>query len=155
MRKNQHGLGAIAALVVLVLLAALAAAIVSLSATQSTTAAQDVLAARAWQAARAGTEWGVSQALNNGDWAGAATPCTNVSRTATLSLAPASAFNVTVTCTPYNYNEGETTPLTSKTVRIYRIVAVACPDTSAVCPDNTAIGNPIYVERARSVIATD
>lgn len=148
--RQQHGFGAIAALVVLVLLAALAAAIVSLSATQSITATQDVLAARAWQAARAGNEWGFFQARTGGNWG--AGVCDTVPRTATLNLG--TDFMVTVTCTPFNYSEGESTPGVPRTLRLFRIVAVACPAPAATCPNNAAVASPSYVERTRAVIVT-
>ncbi|MBK6638241.1 MAG: type II secretion system protein [Rhodocyclaceae bacterium] len=61
--SRQHGFGAIAAIVVLVILAVLSAAIVSVGSTQQLTSAQDVMSTRAWQAARAGNEWALYQAL--------------------------------------------------------------------------------------------
>ena len=155
--KQQHGFGAIAAIVVLILMAALAAAIVSLGATQSTTAAQDVLAAKAWQAARAGNEWGLYQIKPtiNGNWAGATTPCSTAAQTKTLDLSAATGFNVTITCTPYPYNEGESSPGVPLVIRAYRIVATACPAPAVSCPNNAGAASANYVERTRSVIATE
>ncbi len=149
-RYTQSGLGAIAALVVLVLLAALAAAIVSLTATQNLTATQDVLSARAWQAARAGNEWGFHQARTGGAWGAGA--CDTTPRTATLNLG--TGFMATVTCTPFNYNEGEVTPGAPQTLRLFRIVAVACPAPAAACPNNAAAAGPGYVERTRAIVVT-
>ena len=63
----QRGLGAITIIVVLVVLAGLAAAIVRLNVAAQSMAAQDVLAARAAQSARAGLQWGLYQALK-GSW---------------------------------------------------------------------------------------
>lgn len=146
--KRQRGFGAIVAIVVLVILAALSAAIVSVATTQHTTLAQDVMSARAWQAARAGNEWGLHRALR-GDW----TTCSSVS--AMLDLRADTGFQVTVFCDSWLYNEGqdESPPGTfvARTVRIYEIRAVACPE--APCP--AAGAAPGYVERTRVVIATN
>lgn len=149
----QRGFGAIAAIVVLVILAGLSAAIISISTTQQISAAQDVMSARAWQSARAGNEWGLFQALQGGIWSGnacdAATPLSQ-----TLDLTADTGFFVTVSCRSWPYSEGEDAPGTAKTVRIYRITAVACP--AAACPVTDAtVAGAGYIERTRVVIATD
>jgi len=154
--SKQHGFGAIAAIVVLVILAALAAAIVSVGTSQHLTSAQDVLSARAWQAARAGNEWGLFLARNNMNWAGAATSCDTASRSATLDLSADTGFRVTVSCDSWSYNEGEDPgpPVAARQVRIYLITAVACP--AAACPVTDAtVAGVGYVERTRTVIATN
>lgn len=157
--KRQRGFGAVAAIVVLVILAALAAAIVSIGSSQQLTSAQDVLSARAWQAARAGNEWGLYLTRHNSDWSGAGTSCDTADREATLDLTAATGFNVTVKCESELYNEGEeeNPPGTrvAKTIRIYRIIAVACP--AAACPSGAGatVASPGYVERTRVVLATD
>lgn len=157
--RAQRGFGAVAAIVVLVILAALAAAIVSVNTSQQLTSAQDVLSARAWQAARAGNEWGLYLTRNNMDWGAAGTSCDTASRTATLNLTVATGFNVTVSCDSWLYNEGEIEnppgTFAPNTVRIYRITAVACP--AAACPsaDAATVASPGYVERTRVVLATN
>lgn len=152
--NGQRGFGVIAAIVILVILAVLAAAIVSLGSTQQMTSAQDVMSAKAWQAARAGNEWGLYKALQGQDWIGPATTCDTGSRTSTLDLAADTGFRVTVYCDSWLYNEGESVPGSAKTVRIYRIKAVACP--AASCPATDAsVAGAGYVERTRSVIATN
>lgn len=157
--RLQRGFGAIAAIVVLVILAALAAAIVSISSSQHMTSAQDVMSARAWQAARAGNEWGLFLTRNNMDWAAAGTSCDTANRAATLGLVAATGFNVTVTCESWLYNEGEEEnppgTIVATTVRIYRITAVACP--AAACPSvaGATVASPGYVERTRVVLATN
>lgn len=149
---RQQGFGAIAAIVVLVILAVLSGAIMSISTTQQTSAAQDVLSARAWQTARAGNEWGLFQALQGGTWSGAA--CDAVTLSQTLDLRAETGFSVTVSCQSWPYSEGEETPGTPKTVRVYRITAVACP--AAACPVNDAtVAGAGYIERTRVVVATD
>lgn len=150
--KYQYGFGAIAAIVVLVILALLAAAIVSLGSTQQLNSAQDVMSARAWQAARAGNEWGLFQALNNQDWVGANTSCDTASRTATLDLRADTGFYVTVDCASRSYNEGESSPGVAQAVRIYRIRAVSCP--SSTCPAaDASVAGVGYIERTRIVTA--
>ena len=145
-QQRQRGLGVIAALVVLVILASLAAAIVRFGAVAQSTSAQAVLAARASQAARAGTEWGLYQAFK-GSW----TTCSGASQT--LDLSADLGFRVTVSCDSRSFNEGETAPGTPRTVRMFTIDAVACNSTT--CPDNTRATTAGYVERRRQVQATD
>jgi MSHA biogenesis protein MshP len=150
-RNGQQGLGAIAAIIVLVLLASLAAAIVSLSSTQSLNLGQDVLSARANQSARAGTEWGLFQAFNGGAWTGGScdnAPLGGVPVAGTLDLSAITGLQVTVQCWSSSYNEGETEPGAAKIVRIYQIIATACP--TAPCPGNGAV--PGYVERRREAV---
>ena len=152
--SRQLGFGAITAIVVLVILAVLAAAITSIGTAQQIGSAQDVMSAKAWQAARAGNEWGLYKALKGLDWAGAATTCDTASRSATRDLTSDTGFHVTISCDSWLYNEGESTPGTPQTVRIYRIKAVACPVTP--CPDTSAaVARAGYVERTRVVLATN
>lgn len=80
---RQRGFGVIAAIVILVILAGLAGFIVSISTTQSITFAQDVQGARAYQAARAGVEWGIAK------WLAAAPDCT----TGTTPVGTAGSFD--------------------------------------------------------------
>lgn len=147
MRHRQQGFGAIMAIVVLVILAGLAAAMLRFGTVQQLTSAQDVQSARAWAAARAGTEWGLFQALRN-TWCDAASP------SQTLDLTEATGFRVTVRCSSSAFNEGESAPGVATVVRVYTIDAVAC-NAAAACPDNAAATSPGYVERRRQVIATN
>jgi MSHA biogenesis protein MshP len=140
-------MGAVAAIIVLVVLAALAAAVVRFGAVAQATSAQNIMSARASQAARAGTEWGLFQAFK-GSW----TTCTGASQT--LDLTGSTGFRVTVSCDSRSYFEGETAPGTPRSVRIFTIDAVACSG-GAACPDNTAAAGPNYVERRRQVQASD
>ncbi len=149
--SRQRGFGAIAAIVILVILAALAAAIVSLGTTQQLTSAQDVMSAKAWQAARAGNEWGLYRALNTSTPADTWKTCSSLSET--LDLSALTGFHVTVFCDSWLYNEGESAPGTAQPVRIYRVKAIACP--AANCTGSNDASSPGYVERTRVVIATD
>ena len=144
--QRQRGFGALAAIVVLVVLAALAAAIVRFGGVAQATTAQSLLAARAAQAANAGTDWGLYQSLK-GSWVG----CTSASQS--LDLSASTGLYVTVSCSSRGYNEGETAPGTPRFVRMYTIDAVACSSPS--CPDNAAATTPNYVERRRQVQASD
>ena len=146
-RRAQRGFGAIAAIVVLVVLAALAAAIVRFGSVAQTTSAQAVLASRALQAARAGTEWGLYQAFK-GSWV----TCSGASQT--LDLTTDTGFHVTVSCDSRSFNEGETAPGTARVVRLYTIDAIACNSTGAG-PDNARATTPGYVERRRQVQASN
>ncbi|MEY4750880.1 MAG: hypothetical protein RIQ60_3094 [Pseudomonadota bacterium] len=144
-RQAGRGFGVIAAIVVLVLLAALAAAIVRVGGTAQVSQAQDIQAARAWQAARAGTEWGLYQALK-GSWANCAAGTSQ-----TLDLrADTGGMRVTVSCSSLAYNEGEASPGVPLVRRVYTLDAVAC-NAAASCPDNNAAVQPGYVERRRQV----
>lgn len=154
--SRQRGFGAIAAIVVLVILALLAAAIVSVSTTQQITSAQDVLSAKAWQAARAGNEWGLYRALKDKG-------CAAISGK-TLDLSVDTGFYVKVTCTSFPqvppYNEGEeitmpTLPPTAKHVTVYRLEAVACPVATGCPASGAAVAAVGYIERTRVVLATD
>lgn len=135
MRKHQGGFGIIAAIVVLVIMSALAAAMVSFSTTQHLASAQDILAAKAWQAAKSGTELGLYKAIRNAD-------CSN--SVLDLTSDPDSGFRVDVTCTAVSRNEGASIPLV-----LYRIEAVACNASACPAPDATS---PTYVERRRVVV---
>ena len=147
MRPTQRGFGAIMAVIVLVVLAALAAAVVRFGAVAQSTSAHNLLAARASQAARAGTEWGLYQAFK-GSW----TACSGASQS--LDLTPSTGFRVTVSCDSRSFNEGESAPGTPRAVRIYTIDAVAC-SSSTSCPDNSAATTANYIERRWQVQASD
>jgi MSHA biogenesis protein MshP len=143
--RASAGFGAIAAIFVLVVLASLAAAIVRLGQSTQTGSAQDILGARAWAAARAGTEWGLYQALK-GSW----TTCSGASQT--LDLSADIGMRVTVRCSSNLYNEGENTSGAAQTQRVDTVNAIACNSTSA-CPDNARAVQPGYIERRRQVQA--
>ena len=159
--RRQLGFGAIAAIVVLVILALLAATIVSISTTQQITAAQDVQSARAWQAARAGNEWGLYKALKKEAWSvNPADTCITAPRNATLNLTADTGFYVTVTCSSLPYYEGEEVDpakgtLGPRKLMVYQIKAVACPVATGCPASDAAVAGAGYVERTRMVLATD
>jgi len=148
MKNQQHtkGFGLIAIMVVLVMLAGMAAAVVRLGWVSQTNTSQDLLTARATQAARTGVEWGVYEALK-----GAWSACSG--STQTLDLTADLGMHVTVTCARETYNEGESSPGVAAVVNVYVIDAVAC--TGSTCPDNTAAVGPYYAERAMQAVISN
>lgn len=124
----QRGFSLVSAIFLLVVIAALGTFAVTLSTTQQRSAALDVLGSRAYQAARAGIEWGAFQALRNGSCA-ATQPLAALPNTL-------SGFTVTVLCTQTSYNEAGTT------VNMYQLLSTAFQGTP-----NT----PNYIERQISV----
>lgn len=63
-RRRQAGFATVAAIFILVVLGGLGAFVVSLTTTQNINFAHDIESARAYQAARAGLEWGTARWLN-------------------------------------------------------------------------------------------
>ena len=141
-RGRQSGFLIIAAVFLLVVLAGLVAYLMTVSTTSQAASAADQNSLRAYQAARAGVEWGTYQLLRtNGPFK---TACDGGGASATYNLGFAStlsAFTATVTCTRADVIEGATT------VKAYRLVANACNiPASGACP-NAATTAGTYVER--------
>ena len=133
--RRQKGIALATAIFLIVVLAALGAFLLTVSNLQQTSSALDLQGSKAYQAARAGIEWGAFQALRNGNCA-AASATTSFVAGGTLG-----DFTVTVGCTSTAYTE----LTTSGTV--YLITATACNRTNAsICPNNAAPGQN-YVER--------
>ncbi|MCK6411088.1 MAG: hypothetical protein L6Q55_01525 [Azonexus sp.] len=151
--RRQRGLGVIAAIVVLVILAALAAGIVAFSSGQQRASALDAQSVRAWQAAKAGNEWGVFQVLN-GVWRsdGAANPCPvdmgagNKIDAAPLDLTALTGFRVQVSVQCWRYKEG------SSELRLYRVESIACNAPACDTAADASVAG--YVERRRVVMVT-
>jgi MSHA biogenesis protein MshP len=126
----QRGFSLISAIFLLVVIAALGTFAVTLSTNQQQSAALDVWGSRAYQAARAGIEWGAYQELINGSCV--AGPQTLAALPNTLA-----GFTVTVACTSYpSYNEA------GNTVNMYQLLSTA---------SQGAVGTPNYVERQMKV----
>jgi MSHA biogenesis protein MshP len=134
-RKRQNGFSIVAAIFLIVVLATLGAFAVTVSGLNQGSSALDLQGARAYQAARAGIEWGAYQVLQNGPGA-FATACQAASYAAPTSQSLSglggtlSPFTVTVTCGSSSNPEG------GATVWIYQIVSTA-----------TAGGGAFQVER--------
>ncbi|MGM9480414.1 agglutinin biogenesis protein MshP [Roseateles sp. NT4] len=137
--KALRGFTMMSMLFILVVLAALGIALASLSQRQQLGSAGELAAAKAYQAALAGLEWGSFQILRNG-----AQPACFGTKSFALPD-QLSDFTVTVTCarTP---NAGTTTD-GDRVLAFYDIQATACNITSAgTCP-NGATTEPAYAER--------
>lgn len=110
-RPGQRGVSIIAAIFLLLLMAMLAAVIANMVSTSHVNLAADIGGARAYQAARAGAEWGIFQLDPNAQTAGLP---------ACVDGTPAvPGHTVEVSCTSNDYNEA------GRSVRIYRIVSRA------------------------------
>jgi MSHA biogenesis protein MshP len=161
MMRRQAGFAYIAAVVFLVVLAGFALAALRLSSTSQATVSQQVVGARANQAARGGLEWALFRLKGARNTAGCftspATPGT-VDGTTLADFFPATGFTVTLTCTARTYNEGQNPDGSNRAKNIFELTATACNGASGRCPDNVGQAVPDYVERRRSVsicIATD
>jgi MSHA biogenesis protein MshP len=140
-RVRRAGFALPSAIFLLVVLSALAAVIAYLSAQQQAAHGADVRGLRAYQAARAGVEWGLFRLLRDGacDAVGSFNPGGGLSE-----------FTVTVTCSPAGMTAANDEAGTSVVVR--QIVATACNQPGGgMCPNATP-GNG-YVERQLSVVA--
>jgi MSHA biogenesis protein MshP len=135
--RRSAGVGIVTAIFLLVVLAGLGVAMVSVFTTQQTAAMQDELGSRAYQAARAGIEWGVYQQMINSS-------CSTGPTTFPLTSGSLSGFIVSVTCAPVG-TEGD--PLER-----WVITAAACnqPGSDGRCP-NTQPTAPTYVARRMEV----
>lgn len=140
--RRQAGFGYIAAIMIVVVLATLATAAVRLTTTQQASSDQDILAARALQAARAGNELGLHRALVNN----ASGNCTS------FFVGMGNGMSVQVNCNATRYFEGESAPGVPIEKIIYEIDATACSSATA-CPDPAQVATPNYVERRRVVTA--
>jgi MSHA biogenesis protein MshP len=96
--RKASGFSLVSAIFLLVVLAALGVAMVTISTVQHQSSGLDVQGTRAYQAARAGIEWGVYQRQKVPAYCGAAV-ANNIALPVGTSL---SGFTVTVVCTPDN-----------------------------------------------------
>lgn len=135
-QKIHQGFSLVSAIFLLVVIAALGTFAVTLSTTQQQSAAMDVMGARAYQAARAGIEWGAYQVLRGGT-------CASVNVILPAGTLPntLSGFAVTMTCTTSSHPDVSAT-VTPGTVNVYNITATATQG---------GVATPNYVERQMSV----
>jgi len=139
LRKMQHGFSLVSAIFLLVVIAALGTFAVTLSTTQQQSAALDVMGTRAYQAARAGIEWGAYQVLQNaGSGISCATPlpASAVNTVAMPSATTLQGFTVNVYCGKSAVSEA------SATVTMYQLTSTATQGT---------VATPGYVERQMAV----
>jgi MSHA biogenesis protein MshP len=145
----QRGFSIVTALFLLVVLSLLGAFIISVTGLQQSSQQLDVQGVRAYQAARAGIEWGAWQVLdpnNNQPGVGGTPnlpPCP-ASPTNLAGLAGSlSSFTVTVTCSA---TINAPTTEGNRNVGAYQIIATACNQPSAgACPNASPASG--YVER--------
>ncbi len=139
--RRQRGLSLVTAIFLMVVLAMLGAFMVSVTSMQQSSSVLDVQGVRAYEAARAGVEWGAWQVLDPNDAIGsAALPTCPASPTNLTPAGTLSSFTVTVTCSATATTEG------NRNVGTYLIVATACNQPSGgSCPNATPSGG--YLER--------
>ena len=146
---NQAGFALPSAIFLIVVLAVLGAIVVTVSGLQHTSSARDVMGAKAYQAARAGIEWGAYQVLQQAalPGAGVCPPAAGIPPSTTIPM-PAgtdlTGLTVNVTCVLTNANEGSRTAGGGNPLEFYVITATAC--NQPPCPNATNPG-PAYVER--------
>lgn len=101
---RQGGFSLVTAIFILVILAALGAAMVTFSGAQQATVAMDIQSARAYQAARAGIEWGAYRALQVPGFTCAGSPFT-----LSFSGSSLAGFTTQVSCAASSHSEGGNT----------------------------------------------
>lgn len=144
----QRGFSIVTAIFLIVVLALLGAFIVSISGLQQSSQQADLLGVRAYQAARAGIEWGAYQVLdpNNTLNPASCSPIVMPSCPASTNISSLggslSSFTVSVTCVATVTTEG------NRDIRVFQITATACNQPGggapSSCPGAAATG---YVER--------
>ena len=148
--RVQSGFALVTGIFLVVVLAALGAFMLFVSGLMTSAGTLDVQGSRAYQAARAGIEWGAYQFLRNAVGPFATSTCTggapvqeNLTFPGTATL---TGFTASVTCTSsVGLTEGGL-PVTA-----YRIVSNGCNNPVA-CP---AAVSATYVERQLSLSITD
>ncbi len=132
-KRSQRGFSLLAGVFLLIILSLLAVFLVAISTRQQIGSAMDLQGSRAYQAARAGTEWGAYQSLR--PVGPPACP------TATLNFAGTTLqdFTTTITCGLTVADELGTT------INVYQITSTACNQPAPNCPNATPGQN--YIER--------
>ena len=130
--KVQKGFSLVTAIFLLVVLGGLGAVMMTFFTAQQQSSAMDVMGSRAYQASRAGIEWGAYQVLQT---AGGCAAATQVLPATTLA-GTLSGFTVTVACTESAHSD-DGTPVT-----MYQLTATA---------QQGAAATPDFVKRQMSV----
>jgi MSHA biogenesis protein MshP len=144
--RRERGFAYIAAVVFLVVLAGFALAVLRLSDTEQATVNQQLMGARANQAARMGLEWAFYRLR------GANVNCGALTSAAPPDFLATTGFVVSVNCGAQTYSEGQAPDGSALMKTIFQLTATACNGTATVCPStsDTDVANPDYVERRRS-----
>lgn len=133
---RTRGFAIVSAIFILIVLSVLGAFILTISSGQQLGSALDVQGARAYQAARAGIEWGLFSQLRNGTCA------------ATTNFVPPAVtltgFTVTVQCVAVADASGGPT--------VYQVTSTACSEPLAGACPNTTNPSQLYVERRLTVV---
>ena len=142
---EQRGLSIMTGIFLMVVLALLGAYMLSVTGILQSSSQLDVQGARAYQAARAGMEWGAWQVLDPDNAIGTpALPVCPATPTHLTGLAGSlSPFTVTVTCSA---TINAPTTEGNRNVGAYQIIATACNQPAAgACPNPAPAAG--YVER--------
>lgn len=110
--KHQRGFSIVMAIFILVVLGLLGGYMVRMAGVQHSTFNVALLGARAYQASRAGIEWGVAR-INNGGG------CGDVNAQTALTFGGLEGFTVRLTCASQSYSEADQNPT------VYRINALS------------------------------
>lgn len=132
-RGRQQGFGLVAALFVIIVITLVIAAMARLSTTQHGSNSLALQQARAYQAARAGLEWGISRAANAGS-------CINGG--VSMAGGGLSEFTVSLTCSSTSHTDEDGSSLT-----IYRLTAQAQNGSAGSRPDYAFRSLTAVVER--------
>lgn len=146
-RHAQRGFTMATAIFLIVILAMLGTFIISVMGLQSSSQVLDVQGVRAYQAARAGIEWGAYQTLDPNNTIGTAALPTCPAASTNLTMPAGSSlsiFTVTVQC---DGTLNAPTTEGNRNVGAYRIIANACnqPTGGGSCPNPAPASG--YVER--------
>ncbi|HZX31575.1 MAG TPA: hypothetical protein VFF03_09505 [Rhodocyclaceae bacterium] len=159
--SRQRGVSVITAVFLLLLLAGLAALMANVISTAHTTSAEDVQGERAYQAARAGVEWGLYRVLENND---AQTPlvpdgsCNPPVSPIQLNGCPATDFpvanldghQVNFNCEQYPSGAGAYYQEGCRVIRLFRLTARA----TAPGPNGLTIEREVQVTAEKCLDAT-
>jgi len=146
--SRNAGFAAIAAIFILVVLAGLGVVLVTLSTTQQRSAAFDIQGVQAYQAARAGVDFGAFRTLTTGGLVAAddCKPAIGAAvKTATTSFS-LNGWTVNVRCDGTTHAEADI--VTAPPIVVYQLTVTAC-NLAAGCPG--AADGATYVERQLQV----
>lgn len=144
-RRCQRGVSIIAAIFMLLLLASLAALMARMTSSSQASSAQDLLGSKAYQAARAGIEWGLYQLDPN------AATATLPGCFAPTTLTQIDGFSVAVRCEAFpsaatTYDEG------GRSIRVFRLTATG--SNGAVPPQGVEREIVVTAEKCRDPAIT-
>ncbi|WP_223468007.1 agglutinin biogenesis protein MshP [Massilia soli] len=139
---RSRGVGLVTAIFLLVVIAGLAVAMVTVFTTQQTSSALDVQGTRAYQAARAGIEWGVFKHQRPD-------PCNATNSFAMPQGTSLGAFTVTVACTLIEGPDTESGDTEALDQRKVTVVACNAPSAAGTCPNPSNSSD--YVQRVMEV----